>query len=217
MEDIHRLVENASRMFLQNSAAQTPSKLPGRLADATTEDLFTLLSAAYRMEVGRRGNDCLWDAFTEERLQKVARWLKESRRTGLLLYGSVGTGKTTALKVLEQLFRLDAGQSSKVRNISCVALVTTFSSDSYLYAEARECRTLLLDELGCEPECSIYGVYRTPVIDLLCSRYNYQRPTVVTTNLGDREILERYGARLWDRFQEEYDRITYEGSSYRTR
>ena len=217
MEDIHRLVENASRMFLQNSAAQTPSKLPGRLTDVTTDDLFALLGAAYKMEVGRRGNECLWDPFTEERLWKVARWLKESRRTGLLLYGSVGTGKTTAMKALGQIFRLDSGQCSKVRNISSGALVTAFSGDSYQYAEARECQTLLLDELGCEPECLIYGVYRTPVIDLLCSRYNYQRTTVVTTNLGDREIMERYGARLWDRLQEEYDRLTYEGNSYRTR
>ena len=217
MENIHRLVENASQMFLQNSVAQTPSKLPGRLADATTDDLFTLLCAAYRMEVSRRGNDCFWDSFTEERLHKVARWLKESKRTGLLLYGSVGTGKTTAMKALGEIFKLDAVQSSKVRNTSSGALVTSFSGDSYLYAESRECRTLLLDELGTEQECSIYGVYRTPIVDLLCTRYTYQRITVVTTNLGDREILERYGVRLWDRFREEYDRITYEGSSYRTR
>ena len=86
MEDIHRLVENASRMFLQNSAAQTPSKLPGRLADATTEDLFTLLSAAYRMEVGRRGNDCLWDAFTEERLQKVTKCGGDSKMVKGMLF-----------------------------------------------------------------------------------------------------------------------------------
>ena len=56
---------------------------------------------------------------------------------------------------------------------------------------------------------------RTPILDVLYHRYNLQLITVVTTNLEDRDLAERYGTRMLDRMNETFDRLYYAGNSYR--
>lgn len=86
------------------------------------------------------------------------------------------------------------------------------------YNCAEKAEILLLDELGCEPEsCQIYGVYYTPMTDIIYERYRLRLTTIVTTNFTDKEISDRYGPRLADRFEEEFDFISYENPSYRKR
>ena len=76
---------------------------------------------------------------------------------------------------------------------------------------------LSIDDLGIEPsEILDYGNILNPVIDLLTQRYNAQLFTIVTTNLTPKQIREHYGERIADRFNEMFDRIVFENSTYRT-
>ena len=39
--------------------------------------------------------------------------------------------------------------------------------------------------------------------------------TIITSNLDDEGIEQRYGARITDRFEEMFDRISFDNESYR--
>ena len=54
-----------------------------------------------------------------------------------------------------------------------------------------------------------------PAIDLLSARYTDQLFTVVTTNLTPKQIREHYGDRIADRFNEMFERIVFDNSTYR--
>ena len=72
------------------------------------------------------------------------------------------------------------------------------------------------DELGCEPACKIFGTDYEPMCEILCRRYERRQVMVITTNLGDDLLCRTYGRRLWDRLNESYDMITFEGINFRT-
>ena len=85
------------------------------------------------------------------------------------------------------------------------------------YDYATNCSCLIIDDLGTEPvEVNNYGTRVTPLLDLLYTRYDAMKPTIITTNFGKNQIVETYGARLFDRLCEMSCRINYGGNqSYR--
>ena len=85
------------------------------------------------------------------------------------------------------------------------------------YKEFLRAKYLFLDELGAEPErCQSYGTDYTPVQNLISYRYDRKLPTIVTTNLADDKILDRYGPRMMDRINEMFSILRFKGDSYRT-
>ena len=73
-----------------------------------------------------------------------------------------------------------------------------------------------IDDLGEEETTMMdYGNRVTPVIDLLSHRYDRMLFTMVTTNLTPKEIREKYGARIADRFNEMLEVIRFKDISYR--
>ena len=51
--------------------------------------------------------------------------------------------------------------------------------------------------------------------DLLAYRYDARKYTIISSNLGNEELIQKYGLRIFDRMIETYDRITYEFEGYR--
>ena len=77
---------------------------------------------------------------------------------------------------------------------------------------------MIIDDLGEEPrEVMVYGMIHTPIIDIISERYAKQRMTIVTTNLETDDLKEKYGPRIYDRFQEMLTPIVFENESYRPR
>ena len=94
--------------------------------------------------------------------------------------------------------------------------VTQIAKDYDDLQELRSEELLAIDDLGKEPtEVLDYGNVLNPVIDILEYRYNRQLFTVVTTNLTPKEIREKYGARIADRFNEMLHVIRFQDISYR--
>lgn len=123
-------------------------------------------------------------------------------RTGLLLAGPTGTGKTSLGKVVF-LSRLKAGQiGSWVKFTELVERVKATYSDHYdgpskiairdmlMYA-----RFLMLDELG---SLTQQGLYFEDLIQFLYQiidhRLAKRLPTLITTNLREDELLKQFGA-----------------------
>ena len=75
---------------------------------------------------------------------------------------------------------------------------------------------LAIDDLGKEPgEIITYGNIVTPMVDLIEQRYKMQLFTIATTNLLPKQIGEKYGARIADRFNEMFHKIVFSNQSYR--
>ena len=75
---------------------------------------------------------------------------------------------------------------------------------------------LFVDDLGSEPvSVKIYGNEVSPITEMLYHRYDRQLWTLLTSNMSDELLKNRYGARIEDRFKEMFDRLHFNGESYR--
>lgn len=188
----------------------------------TLEQTTDALTAAVMAEVRYRGGTYKATPQSAEVTKSAAEWLADGRRKcGLLMCGLPGNGKSTLMRAVASL----VGYMS-VPDISGDALtvaardardVARISRDSY--SEFKKICTkpfLALDDLGIEPtEVLDYGNVISPIIELLSVRYNEQLPTMVTTNLTPRQIREKYGDRIADRFNEMMRVTIFENPSYR--
>lgn len=193
---------------------------PERITSKGKDLLAGELYGAYIYEVEARGREIVHDDMTQQLVCKIGLWLATTRKTGLLLYGKVGTGKTTMMKAMYQVVRNGATGWTEVCYVSATNLVDQFlayqDGKASRYLEYAESKILFIDDLGSEPvRCMTYGMERTPILDVLYHRYNQQLITVISTNLEDQELTERYGARMQDRMSETFDRLYYAGKSYR--
>lgn len=137
---------------------------------------------------------------------------------GLLLFGGVGTGKTT----LMNFFRRN--QKASYRVMSCREIESEFSSEgekavqncSYNIdiAENPFCQTsigLCLDDLGTETNGKFFGKEKNVMAEILLNRYQNVALiyTHLTTNLSMDEIISQYGDRVADRFREMFNIIEF--------
>ena len=143
-----------------------------------------------------------------EILDSVERWM-DSGKSGLLLMGSVGTGKSTIANALcrswQELLTIS-------RFSQCDIIAESIRQDSsYKYEIAYHKGLLVLDDLG--TEAKIYNNEETlPFI--LYRRYERNLPTIITTNFNLKQIGERYGDRIADRLRT-YARIVMDFESLR--
>ena len=192
----------------------------------TSFQALNVLAAHYAMEVQRRHGTPVFDANTEANLLALARYLtQQDPRFGVMMCGTCGNGKTTLLYTLQSaindLNRRDhfafLGREFHIGLMIVDAKdITEIAKDLDELKRYRNHQMLAIDDLGKEPtEVFNFGNVVSPVVDLLEYRYNRQMFTVVTTNLTPKEIKEKYGARIADRFNEMLEVIRFQDISYR--
>ncbi len=185
-----------------------PPKFAVNLPESRETTEATLLGM-YGAEVNSRDVEFLLDDATVSKVEKVVKWMYDSRKRGLMLCGTLGNGKTTMLRSMKRFFGINA----------------VYWETQGLYNHFKECRSLpeisyksvlLLDDLGVEPPSyNDFGEIRYPLVELLMLRYKHNLPTVIATNCTFEQLGERYGDRLRDRMMEMYGMITYKEPSYR--
>lgn len=75
---------------------------------------------------------------------------------------------------------------------------------------------LFLDDVGGEADSVNYmGNRILPVTEILLERYDSRAVTIITGNLSDKGLADRYGVRVADRLNEVADKIAFTGQSYR--
>lgn len=191
-------------------------------------DLIKPITMAYSACVRERGGDMEIDADLNEKIGKVAKWLSlPYGRPGLLLYGNVGTGKTTMLNATcrlinyavkpaydELAFNDDTRQA--ISMIRAKDVVEAYMNDRKTFDKMCRVELLAIDEFGIEAiDVKSFGNSNEPIIDLLSTRYDRQRVTLISSNLDLDEVRNRYGLRLQDRFVEMFTMIGFTGNSYR--
>lgn len=146
----------------------------------------------------------------ERYAEKFPQMLRENR--GLLLFGSVGTGKTFAAACIANVL-LKSGYS--VVMTSLVKLVDSGADD--LISRMTDIDLLILDDLGAERSTD-YGLER--VYSVTDARYRSGKPVIYTTNLPLDTLKNstdiRY-ARIYDRVLERCYPVEFRGISRRKR
>ena len=149
---------------------------------------------------------------------------------GLLLWGSIGVGKSVLLKGLQRYYgRINQyclGANSKTTGFKMISAAEI----ALLYAEKgmsgiaqytdRECMChLAIDELGREPmDAKHFGTGINVIQTILQLRYEVRREfiTLVTTNLNpNTEFVGKYGDYIADRVKEMFNVIELKGASRR--
>lgn len=176
----------------------------------------------YRIEVENRYGKFMQP--DKEKFQRIAKFITTcSQKCGLLLYGSTGTGKTTYLKAIEgmirMLYRYEIQTSAiTIRSFKASELGVMMKDDKDNYHRLKRACVLLLDDIGFAGDAEMvnnYGIKTNPVVDVIEHRYDKQLFTVMTTNLTEQDIKERYGARIYSRLSEMCMWVAFTGKDYR--
>lgn len=185
-----------------------PDRFPVTLPESQ-EQMVALLLGTYGSVVEDRNMDFSMDDATISKVEKVVRWMYESRKMGLLLCGTLGNGKTTMLRTINRLFGTHAVF------IEAQAVYDYYRQNQSLPSVPSN-YILLVDDLGVEPATyNDFGEIRYPLAELLIQRYNNNSMTLIATNYTFEQLGETYGDRLQDRMREMYAMITYREPSYR--
>lgn len=191
----------------------------------TVDDAYRLLLAAYTGQVLERQQHFRPDTNTLAALSCIANALVNPEgRFGIVLTGTVGNGKTTALRAIQRVINhLNIPDRSNRNRIGWLsmpaykasALVEMWENNQELFRSVCNSPLLAIDELGEENvDVRRYGNFATPICDLLYHRYDRRLFTVITTNLGN-SIRERYGDRIADRLNEMVHKIIFRSPSFR--
>lgn len=136
---------------------------------------------------------------------------------GLILKGSVGTGKTAlAVAILQKVIR-SYGSGYFIPMASLMDRLLSMSKgdkDEFDRFEKRVRNTplLVLDDLGAEYE---NNWVRNKVDSIITERTNRQMPTIITTNLKANELMTGYQLRTYDRLKGTSLILNFTGESLR--
>ena len=132
---------------------------------------------------------------------------------GLLLFGEVGGGKTyMAAAVANRL--IERGFSVLHTDIGSVATLmeSSFEKRQRNLERILSYDLLIIDDLGTEYETQFYN---STVYNIINSRINSSRPTIINTNLDYAGINKRYEARVVSRLTTIYSCLEFKGEDIR--
>ena len=138
--------------------------------------------------------------------REVADWLSDNKGRGLLLYGSCGLGKTMLARyVIPQiLFHYNTP-----RKITHTYSITELNDEQKLN-EALGFNILSVDDVGVEENMVVYGKRRNPFDEIMDAVEKQGKLIIITTNLTQKELTERYGTRVMDRIKATTRRVVFD-------
>ena len=194
----------------------------------TLEGAENLLTAAYMAEVESRHRKPMMDETTEKNIREVAEFLTaRDTKFGMMFCGLCGNGKTTMLYAIQNATnylrniehfdkKVWGNADIGLQIVDSRKIIQLRNKDFSQWEKLRGRFMLGIDDLGTEPtEVMDYGNILSPLVELMEYRYDRQLFTILTTNVKPKDISEKYGARLADRFNEMLRVIVFENKSYR--
>ena len=113
------------------------------------DKVSSYLKAAYKAQVDYSGLAFKDDNYTKFAVESVSEWLLHRKKSGLILCGYIGVGKTTMLFAIAEVLRI---LTRKEMTIVSSSTISNYARDAYQkYTELSKCDFLGLDDLGTEP------------------------------------------------------------------
>ncbi len=143
---------------------------------------------------------------------------KKSHRGNLLLYGEVGLGKTfltncIAKEILNkghQVFYLSANEL--FQNVLSPYLMNHEKDLAELYKYVYNCELLIIDDLGTE---LINSFTLSELFEVINQRNIQGKSTIISTNLGLKELRAKYSERIVSRLIDGYTKFKFFGENIR--
>lgn len=184
-------------------------------------DAFELIQKSYQVQIVKRGAVYQESEEVISRIRSCSKWLTENRKPGLILYGGVGSGKTTLMTAINEVIRLAhysalASIQKVVRMVNAMDMVKIAKDQPLRFESLKSCELLAIDDLGIESDVvKSWGNSLSPMTDLIYYRYDHRLFTIVTTNLDNKSLDERYDPRISDRIREMFDKVNCNAKSFR--
>lgn len=148
--------------------------------------------------------------------------LDGTNNKGLFLKGECGIGKSFGVEVIAAIFKLPVFTPDDF----AAAYKEMDGNKHELYKEVvtggdffHNPHDIVIDEIGTMDKVRNWGETADIMCDIIEMRYRamlaYGVKTIVTTNLSDKDILERYGRRVEDRLREMFYIKRVQGKSLR--
>jgi len=143
-----------------------------------------------------------------------------SLKKGLMVFGDVGTGKSSSFNIIQNISKKYKVRHLRFMKMTANEVVTKYNETPAKDSVIRYCSkgTIYFDDLGSETIASNFGI-EDIFIRILELRYNEfiekGTKTFLTTNYTLDEIYERYGVRVFDRFKEMFNFFEIRGESRR--
>jgi len=144
-----------------------------------------------------------------------------------MLAGNPGNGKTTIIKAMKTMIAYSGlqdpanldhwGRPDKANlNIVKAYEIASKAKEESEFRKTMKKGLLAIDDFGTETlDVMSYGNVFSPITELLYERYDGRLFTVISTNLLNKAIRERYGERIADRFNEMMTCVTFPDISFR--
>lgn len=159
-------------------------------------------------------------------LYAIGKSSKLNQNKGLWLWGTIGTGKTSIIRILREFDAKTKGRNEQgyfnggFNIVSASTVINQFSRlgldgiDTHCFKR----QTCAFDEVGREPlPAKYYGTEMNVMQYVFQMRYDMRHEclTHVTTNLSPSEIVAKYGDYIADRVNEIFNVIEVKGTSRR--
>ena len=201
---------------------------PSLRFNMTQKEAFMRLLRCYQIEVQSRNRVFQLDQSMVDVLMNISEHMVQpTPKPGLNLCGLQGNGKSTMAKAILRMIR-DLNYSGHfkfmgeyftvdTRSIKATDICTLHKAEDYQsIRNLKQTSILVIDDLGEEPkEVLVYGTPIYPVREVLESRYDSLKFTILTSNLSPKDLPEHYGWRVVDRFKEMFHQVPFKGNSYR--
>lgn len=134
--------------------------------------------------------------------KKAAKWLTGNCKPGLLLFGTVGNGKSTLARAIGRLIEVlyestYYDRRKTVRTVSALELADIAKNQPERFDSIKKAELLVIDDVGVEPAVvKVWGNEISPFTEIMYYRYDRVLWTLVTTNLDDEDFTNDT-ARVW--------------------
>jgi len=161
-----------------------------------------------------------------KQINQLKEWDPQTTNKGIILSGSVGTGKSWACKAIINKFYSEDFPCKFVTFSKLLDYIRTSYSDNQGLSQVgkahseltkvMESRLLVLDDLGAEKSQSEVNSWAYEQLFILINdRVESDDYLFITTNLSGKELKDRYGHRVLDRILGSSRAFKFEGESFR--
>jgi len=189
-----------------------------RLPFESVEQARTCFDKVQQKTLAGIGKQMMASKDRDSQANEIASWLFNADKKTLVLCGQVGNGKTTMMDTIINLFN-GARLTNKLGYSIGFQRVNSFDldgADKQLINMCVNADLLAIDDLGFENLIvKNYGNEKSPVIEILMRRYEFNCITVITTNLTPEQIRGKYGEKIADRLAETAKFVAFKNPSYR--
>lgn len=178
-------------------------KLPTQPETFCLPEARQVLADALNCFLAMEGHPLVWLPEYDE----VADWLTNNGGRGLFLYGNCGRGKSLLTR-----YALPAIYLKHFRKVVSVYDIREMNRNLDLLLTRHY---IALDDVGTEEVINHYGNRRLAFAEVMDVAEKQNKLVIVSSNLQERDLAERYGDRTVDRIRSTMRRILFAGQSLR--